>query len=169
MVVARGSADRGEPGIGKSTLLLAAKTSAEEAGVRVLTARARPADSSIPFCGVADLLSQVNLDSVAGIPADEWAPLDRIARRSVPIPANLTAMWQTRFWPRYDTLRCDHQCCSPSTTWTRSTAPAAMCFASSQADCRNRSHWWSQLCHHNPAGPALLPGCSRPSASNCDE
>lgn len=76
----------GEPGIGKSTLLLAAKTSAEEAGVRVLTARARPADSSIPFCGVADLLSQVNLDSVAGIPADEWAPLDRIARRSVPIP-----------------------------------------------------------------------------------
>jgi DNA-binding NarL/FixJ family response regulator len=57
----------GEPGIGKTTLWLAAVELAREKGFRVLSARAAAAESVLAYTALADLLD--------GVPASAWADL----------------------------------------------------------------------------------------------
>ena len=65
----------GEPGIGKTTLWLAAIELAREKGFRVLTARAAAAESVLAYTALADLLD--------GVPASAWADLPEPQRAAV--------------------------------------------------------------------------------------
>src|SRR5712672_552696 len=65
----------GEPGIGKTTLWLAAQEQARDAGFRVLSARAAAAESVLAYTALADLLD--------GVPASAWADLPEPQRHAV--------------------------------------------------------------------------------------
>jgi DNA-binding CsgD family transcriptional regulator len=65
----------GEPGIGKTTLWLAALESAEAKGFQVLSARAAAAESVLAYTALADLLD--------GVPASAWADLPEPQRAAV--------------------------------------------------------------------------------------
>jgi DNA-binding CsgD family transcriptional regulator len=65
----------GEPGIGKTTLWLAAQKQARDEGFRVLSARAAAAESVLAYTALADLLD--------GVPASAWAELPEPQRLAV--------------------------------------------------------------------------------------
>jgi DNA-binding CsgD family transcriptional regulator len=65
----------GEPGIGKTTLWLAAQEQARDEGFRVLSARAAAAESVLAYTALADLLD--------GVPASAWAELPEPQRLAV--------------------------------------------------------------------------------------
>ena len=65
----------GEPGIGKTTLWLAAVESARDKGFQVLSARAAAAESVLAYTALADLLD--------GVPASAWADLPEPQRFAV--------------------------------------------------------------------------------------
>jgi DNA-binding CsgD family transcriptional regulator len=65
----------GEPGIGKTTLWLAAQEQARDEGFRVLAARAAAAESVLAYTALADLLD--------GVPASAWADLPEPQRLAV--------------------------------------------------------------------------------------
>ena len=65
----------GEPGIGKTTLWLAAVELARDKGFRVLSARAAAAESVLAYTALADLLD--------GVPASAWADLPEPQRFAV--------------------------------------------------------------------------------------
>ncbi len=58
----------GEPGIGKSTVWLAATAAAAERGFRVLTARPSAAESRLSYAALADLLSSVDRSTLEVLP-----------------------------------------------------------------------------------------------------
>jgi DNA-binding CsgD family transcriptional regulator len=65
----------GEPGIGKTTLWLAAQEQARDEGFRVLSVRAAAAESVLAYTALADLLD--------GVPASAWADLPEPQRLAV--------------------------------------------------------------------------------------
>lgn len=71
----------GEPGIGKTTMLQTAREQATQSGVRVLTARAGPAEATLPYCGIADFLDGLDDDDLAGLSPQDRAVVDRLAHR----------------------------------------------------------------------------------------
>jgi DNA-binding CsgD family transcriptional regulator len=58
----------GEPGIGKSTLIAAARERAAERGFLVLATRAVEVEHAVPYAALADLLSRIPEQAVAGLP-----------------------------------------------------------------------------------------------------
>jgi DNA-binding NarL/FixJ family response regulator len=73
----------GDAGIGKTTLWLAALAQAAERGFHVLSARAWEAESVMAYGAVADLLSEVDIGVVAGLPEVQRVAVDRVMLRGV--------------------------------------------------------------------------------------
>lgn len=71
----------GEPGIGKTTLWLAAVDQARERGMRVQAARAAQAESVLAYGSLADLLSGVDEAAFADLPHPQRVALDRALLR----------------------------------------------------------------------------------------
>jgi ATP/maltotriose-dependent transcriptional regulator MalT len=74
----------GEPGIGKTTLWLAAVDEALELGMRVLSARATETESVLAYGSLADLLGGVDDAAFAELPAPQRLALDRVLLRADP-------------------------------------------------------------------------------------
>jgi ATP/maltotriose-dependent transcriptional regulator MalT len=72
----------GEPGIGKTTLWLAAVDQAHERGMRVLTARATQTESVLAYCSLADLLGGVDEAAFTALPHTQRLALDRVMLRA---------------------------------------------------------------------------------------
>src|SRR5690349_12322777 len=61
----------GEPGIGKTTLWLAAVEQAKNRGFRVLYARAAAAESVLAYTALADLLDDIDAGAWADLPGPQ--------------------------------------------------------------------------------------------------
>ena len=72
----------GEPGIGKTTVWLAAVDSAIERQFQVLSARPAPAESVLAYAALADILSEVPPDVWVDLPAPQRLALDRMLLRA---------------------------------------------------------------------------------------
>jgi ATP/maltotriose-dependent transcriptional regulator MalT len=72
----------GEPGIGKTTLWLAAVDSAQERGFRVLGTRPAASESVMGYTALADLLGSVAPSTWAKLPAPQRGAMDRITLRT---------------------------------------------------------------------------------------
>lgn len=72
----------GEPGIGKTTLWLAAIEAAAGQGFRVLAARASTAESVLAYAALGDLLSGVDDAVLAGLAAPQRAALEAVLLRA---------------------------------------------------------------------------------------
>ena len=77
---------RGEPGIGKSTLLEAARREAAERGLRVLAAAGVQSESDLPFAGLHQLVRPVLGHIAALAPAQQEALRAAFAMGSAPAP-----------------------------------------------------------------------------------
>ena len=71
----------GEPGIGKTTLWLAALDQARERGIHVLSARAAQAESVLAYGSLTDLLGGVDEAAFADLPYPQRVALDRALLR----------------------------------------------------------------------------------------
>ena len=72
----------GEPGIGKTTLWLAALELARDKGFRVLSARAAAAESVLAYTALADLLDGVPAAAWADLPEPQRAAVDQVLLRT---------------------------------------------------------------------------------------
>jgi DNA-binding CsgD family transcriptional regulator len=72
----------GEPGIGKTTLWLAAVEQAKARGVRVLSARAAAAESVLAYTALADLLDEVDSGAWADLPTPQLLAVDQVLLRA---------------------------------------------------------------------------------------
>jgi DNA-binding CsgD family transcriptional regulator len=72
----------GEPGIGKTTLWLAAVEQARERGFRVLSARAAAVESGLAYASLADLLREVDAAALDQLPEPQKVALDRLLLRT---------------------------------------------------------------------------------------
>ena len=72
----------GEPGIGKTTLWLAAVEQARARGFRVLSARAAVAESVLAYTALADLLDEVNAFAWADLPTPQLLAVDQVLMRA---------------------------------------------------------------------------------------
>jgi DNA-binding CsgD family transcriptional regulator len=72
----------GEPGIGKTTLWLAALESAQDKGFQVLSARAAAAESVLAYAALADLLDGVPASALANLPEPQRAAVDQVLLRA---------------------------------------------------------------------------------------
>ena len=72
----------GEPGIGKTTLWLAAHELARDRGFRVLSARAAAAESVLAYTALADLLDGVPAAAWAGLPEPQRSAVDQVLLRT---------------------------------------------------------------------------------------
>jgi DNA-binding CsgD family transcriptional regulator len=72
----------GEPGIGKTTLWLAAHELARDRGFRVLSARAAAAESVLAYTALADLLDGVPAAAWAGLPEPQRSAVNQVLLRT---------------------------------------------------------------------------------------
>ncbi len=72
----------GEPGIGKTTLWLAAVEQATAQGFRILSARAAAAESVLVYTALADLLDDVDAATWADLPAPQQLAVDQVLLRA---------------------------------------------------------------------------------------
>jgi DNA-binding CsgD family transcriptional regulator len=72
----------GEPGIGKTTLWLAAVEQAQDKGFRVLSARAAAAESVLAYTALADLLDGVPASAWMDLPDPQRAAVDQVLLRA---------------------------------------------------------------------------------------
>src|SRR5947208_1260264 len=72
----------GEPGIGKTTLWLAALELARDKGFLVLSARAAAAESVLAYTALADLLDGVPASAWADLPEPQRAAVDQVLLRA---------------------------------------------------------------------------------------
>ncbi|ULE31381.1 AAA family ATPase [Mycobacterium sp. IDR2000157661] len=72
----------GEPGIGKTTLWLAAVDRAQDRGFRVLSTRAAAAESVLAYTALADLLDEVDARAWADLPDPQLLAVDRVLLRA---------------------------------------------------------------------------------------
>ncbi len=72
----------GEPGIGKTTLWLAAVEQATVRGFRVLSTRAAAAESVLAYTALADMLDGVDPDTWADLPAPQLLAVDQVLLRA---------------------------------------------------------------------------------------
>jgi DNA-binding CsgD family transcriptional regulator len=74
----------GEAGMGKTTLWQAALGTAREQGVRVLAARASEVELQLPYVALSDLLEEVEIAEVSGVPAPQRRALEIAMFRTEP-------------------------------------------------------------------------------------
>jgi DNA-binding CsgD family transcriptional regulator len=74
----------GEAGMGKTTLWQAALATAREHGVRVLAARASEVELQLPYVALSDLLEEVEIAEVPGVPAPQRRALEIAMFRTEP-------------------------------------------------------------------------------------
>src|SRR6476661_4525760 len=72
----------GEPGIGKTTLWLAAIEQAKTRGFRVLSTRAAAAESVLAYTALADMLDDVEADTWADLPSPQLLAVDQVLLRT---------------------------------------------------------------------------------------
>ncbi len=72
----------GDPGIGKTTLWLAAVDLARGLGYRVLSTRAAAAESVLSYAGLADMVGDIEADAWAGLPEPQRLAMDRVLLRA---------------------------------------------------------------------------------------
>ena len=72
----------GEPGIGKTTLWLAAIEAANARGFRVLSTRAAAAESVLAYTALADMLDDVDAGTWADLPAPQLLAVDQVLLRA---------------------------------------------------------------------------------------
>ena len=77
----------GEPGIGKTTLWLAAQELARDRGFRVLSARAAAAESVLAYTALADLLDGVPTAAWTNLPEPQRAAVDQVLHTMDPVRA----------------------------------------------------------------------------------
>jgi DNA-binding NarL/FixJ family response regulator len=80
----------GEAGMGKTTLWQGALAAARETGALVLAARASEMELQLPFVALADLLAEVDLAEVEGVPALQLRALEVALSRTEPDQADLS-------------------------------------------------------------------------------
>jgi ATP/maltotriose-dependent transcriptional regulator MalT len=80
----------GEPGVGKTTLWLATSDEARRRGMFVMSARAAAGESVMAYASLADLLSGVDADALAGLPEPQRLGLERALLRREAAPGNPT-------------------------------------------------------------------------------
>src|SRR6478735_8150092 len=73
----------GEPGIGKTTLWLAAVEQAKSRGFRVLSTRAAAAESVLAYTGLADMLDEVDSATWTDLPGPQMLAVDQVLLRGV--------------------------------------------------------------------------------------
>ncbi len=74
----------GEPGIGKTTLWELSVDLARERGCRVLSTRPAGSEAQLEFAGLSDLLDDVDLEALEGVPAPQRRALDIALLRAAP-------------------------------------------------------------------------------------
>lgn len=74
----------GEAGMGKTTLWQDALATARESGIRVLAARASEVELQLPFVALGDLLEEVEVAGVAGVPEPQRRALEVAVFRMEP-------------------------------------------------------------------------------------
>jgi DNA-binding CsgD family transcriptional regulator len=74
----------GEAGMGKTTLWQAALATAREQGVRMLAARASEVELQLPYVALSDLLEEVEIAEVSGVPAPQRRALEIAMFRTEP-------------------------------------------------------------------------------------
>ena len=74
----------GAPGLGKTTLWDSARSFATGAGARVLPARAAEAETSLSFAVLSDLLADVDVGGIAGVPPPQARALEVALLRADP-------------------------------------------------------------------------------------
>ena len=74
----------GEAGIGKTTVWAAGVDAAAQQGMQVLSVRAAAAEEEFSFAGLADLLSGIEGDALAGLPAVQRRALEAALLRADP-------------------------------------------------------------------------------------
>lgn len=72
----------GEAGIGKTTIWLETIDQARDRGFRVLSARVGQAESVLAYAALADLLSAVDPETIAGLPDVQRLAIDRVLLRA---------------------------------------------------------------------------------------
>ena len=72
----------GEPGIGKTTLWLAAVEQAKSRGFRVLSTRAAAAESVLAYTALADMLDDVDAATWADLPGPQMLAVDQVLLRT---------------------------------------------------------------------------------------
>nr|WP_268778112.1 AAA family ATPase [Mycolicibacterium malmesburyense] len=72
----------GDAGAGKTTLWLAGISAARDRGLRILTARAGQAETTLAYAAVADLFGDIPSDVFAGLPEVQRLAVDRVLLRA---------------------------------------------------------------------------------------
>jgi hypothetical protein len=80
----------GEAGMGKTTLWQQALAEARQGGIRILAARASEVELQLPFVALTDLLEDVDLTGVTGVPAPQLRALEVALSRAEPDDAELS-------------------------------------------------------------------------------
>jgi len=80
----RGLVLTGEPGIGKSTLWVAAIDVARRRGMRVVSTRASGAEARLAFAGLIDMLDEVDLRRLECLPGPQLTALEVALLRAEP-------------------------------------------------------------------------------------
>jgi len=76
----------GDPGVGKTTLWLATTDEARRRGMFVMSARAAAGESVLAYASLADLLSSVDAEALAGLPEPQRLGLERALLRREAAP-----------------------------------------------------------------------------------
>ena len=76
----------GEPGIGKTTLWLAAVEQAKARGFRVLSTRAAAAESVLAYTALADMLDEVDSATWTDLPGPHKLAVDQVLLRATTAP-----------------------------------------------------------------------------------
>ena len=77
----------GEAGIGKTTLMFGAAAEAESRGFRVLSTQGSPAEVTFAYAAVADLLREVDSETLASLPELQRIALERARSARLTAPA----------------------------------------------------------------------------------
>jgi hypothetical protein len=121
----------GQPGIGKTTLWSEAVRRATGRDYAVLSCRPSPAEATLSYTGVGDLLGRVEDDVYLAVPVPQRRALDTCCCETTPQgrppsagPCRLASCQCCAQWPP-----C-RRCWSRSTTRSGSTGRAPLCWAS---------------------------------------
>ena len=140
---------RGEPGIGKSTLLAAARREAAERGLRVLAAAGVQSESDLPFAGLHQLVRPVLGHIAALAPAQQEALLAAFGMGSAPAPDRLLIALAALDLLSEAAAEAP-PCSRSSRTRTGSTTRAPTCSRSPRAGWSPIRSRWSSRCATGP-------------------
>ena len=120
----------GEPGIGKTTVWLAAVEAASQRGFRVLTARPSAAEAQLSYATLADLLSSVDGSALESLPDPQRRAIEAALLRSEAAGHPVDAPAPAEAAPAAASARENSS--SSAESWSSSLPPAIMLSTSSR-------------------------------------